>query len=54
MPFFGCAGGAPFKINPRYSAYLVYMESRPFPPRAKPAFTVLSEVKRNEELSRYQ
>ena len=46
--------GAAFKITPRYSAYLVFMEGRPLPPRAKPTFMVLSEVRRNDDLSRWK
>ena len=41
------------EITARYTAHLVYRNSRPNPPTAKPAFTVKSEVGRNEALGRW-
>ena len=38
---------------PRFVAYLVYLGNRPSPPQAKPSFTVISEVRRNDELNRW-
>ena len=41
------------KFSARYTAHLVYRNSRPYQPTAKPAFTVKSEVGRNEALGRW-
>ena len=40
-------------MTARYTAHLVYRDSRPNQPRAKSPFTVQSEVARNEALVRW-